>query len=1176
METAKSALYEVKTPNEGEKTDTSVKIGSRPQRHSGGDISMSRTMLQKTSSIDNLLAEHVDKDEDAVFLRSYEMLRLRTKKFMATSLFGVLWDVGFLFLSCISFVAFIHSTSYAPRPADPDERRFKKNLEIFELVSSAVFGFDWGLNYFMADDKREFFGSFYSMVDLVSVIPTYVLYVWGNENPEYCPADHFYYLPFLHKLWYLLNATSCARILRVLRIRRYLLLIQDEVQQKSMEMLLSFVVTLIFFSALMQFFERTDQGDESERDNMDFNVWLYVMLVTTSTVGYGEVSPVTLLGKFSIMLMIIFIVVMTSIMTNDLFETLRYSSYWARLTYNKVPSSTHVVVCGDLREASLLEFFSELFHEDHNNDNLHAVVLSGEPPWREMHSIMRNPKFALYVTFLEGSALNHVDLGRASVHTAAAIFIMTDKFTADPDQQDARAILQQFSLKRYISAWDLDHAPSFHMQLIRVENMRHLEMDTEEQTDVVVCLNEIKMGIMALNVLYPGSSILIFNLLMSFADGDDDSDDEAGFSESKGIEELDEDDGNDWVDEYLRGCDWEIYTTEISTELSGARLSSLSYMLYSRLGITLFGVQLTDIKGCKHILLNPEDFTIPRVGGYMGYQYTKVEGFVIAKNKTAADLSKVSLDPIAEGWREKGITREHSRLAILAVICQTLALERRQETMSSKDGILARHAGNHRESTLNHLREDFREREALHEDEGNDDSLSDMDFNEKIDWISLRKSVRKHDLATTQQEKLLQLEETYMRNNYYVPTETCDLSQVTITSSLDAEFPSVRNHIIIIVKSLATLYDLVKPLRAKRNKCLMTIVILSPNEMLPHVWSRLSQFEGLLFLRGNALQETDLLRAGIFKAKHVVLLADVGGQESHNASTTSTSAGPSHGSDVEKDVTVDADAIFAYQTVRRLNERADITVEIVRDDNIMFLDPSESIPHFKVSPQFAAGTVFISSLLDTLSVQSFYNPDIINIVNHLVSGNNAKLTSVDDYEELAADEEARKANDRLRARSSRIYEIPIPDGLPSMTYGCLFKQLIRRSQIPLALMRGIIKYRDQGALGNKLRYCFTNPPKDTEIFAHDSIMVLSPRPPSSTPAKEKALVREIAIAKAAKKNNTGNYVSAMNKEMNEFGTMLDDLDKRLTDTLQLVGDTDNTKARRPGAPQAAGSRPGGK
>ena len=42
---------------------------------------------------------------------------------------------------------------------------------------------------------------------------------------------------------------------------------------------------------------------------------------------------------------------------------------------NMFSHSQHVLICGDLKSSSLREFFNELFHEDHDIKNLHAVIL---------------------------------------------------------------------------------------------------------------------------------------------------------------------------------------------------------------------------------------------------------------------------------------------------------------------------------------------------------------------------------------------------------------------------------------------------------------------------------------------------------------------------------------------------------------------------------------------------------------------------------------------------------------------------------------------------------------------------------------------------------------------------------------------------------------------------------
>lgn len=125
------------------------------------------------------------------------------------------------------------------------------------------------------------------------------------------------------------------------------------------------------------------------------------------------------------------------------------------------------------------------------------------------------------------------------------------------------------------------------------------------------------------------------------------------------------------------------------------------------------------------------------------------------------------------------------------------------------------------------------------------------------------------------------------------------------------------------MKSLNTLYDFIRPLRAKYLRKLSHIVILYPKTIPFHIWRRISIFEGILHVRGSPLEEADLRRAGVFRAEQVIVLADPNA-EKH---------------EVNHDGTLDdADAIFTYHSVRRLNDKAQVLVEIVRDQNVCFLN----------------------------------------------------------------------------------------------------------------------------------------------------------------------------------------------------------------------------------------------
>lgn len=75
---------------------------------------------------------------------------------------------------------------------------------------------------------------------------------------------------------------------------------------------------------------------------------------------------------------------------------------------------------------------------------------------------------------------------------------------------------------------------------------------------------------------------------------------------------------------------------------------------------------------------------------------------------------------------------------------------------------------------------------------------------------------------------------------------------------------------------------------------------------------------------------------------------------------------------VSLEALMDADAIFSYQCVRRMNENAHVVIEIVKHSSIGYLDKEASASsevNYRFTPQFASGALFTSSLLDTIVCQ---------------------------------------------------------------------------------------------------------------------------------------------------------------------------------------------------------------
>jgi hypothetical protein len=599
------------------------------------------------------------------------------------------------------------------------------------------------------------------------------------------------------------------------------------------------------------------------------------------------------------------------------------SSVWARANYKPRGNTKHVLICGDLKSTSLLEFFSELFHEDHENMNLNAVILQPEPPTQEMHVVLRDPIFSIVITYLEGSPLNDVDLSRAKANQAIAIFLMGNKFSSNPDEEDAKTILQQFSIRRFItSTQSCDQV--FCLQLIRPENRRHLSTeDPDGDKELVVCLNEMKMGVIAKTCVFPGTGTMIFNLLTSFADNDDDDDDDGDTNGPGSDEDCSDDDnveGGGWMQEYQKGCDWEIYTTEMADVFEGARFSVLAQNLYSKLGVVLFALRIRELKGKCHVrvLLNPADYIIPPKDKYF------IEGFVIAKNKASSDLS-------FQGGASSDI--RSSQLSLIASAI-TKGAEVGTNAFRRQSLAIGRGGG------------------------GKHDQLGGKQAG-PVGWQSIMSQYENPDVAQNQQEAMQKIEDENLRKNFFVRDVPLDLTEAMVKTSVLEEYPYMNGHMIVIAKGLSNLFDFIRPLRAKYLGRLKHIVLLFPYDIPQSVWRRISIFEGILVVRGSPLEEADIRRAGIFRAAQVVVLADPNSEQSSKSSSI--------------DALQDADAIFTYHCVRRLNEKAQIMIEIVRHQNVGYLDPSMSVNtqdgDYKFTPQFAAGSLFTSSMLDSIVCQ---------------------------------------------------------------------------------------------------------------------------------------------------------------------------------------------------------------
>ena len=247
----------------------------------------------------------------------------------------------------------------------------------------------------------------YAIIDVLSILPTFLLMgFWINK------AAYGGDLPFF------LGVAEVLRILRILRLERFLTYFESEVSQVVGAIVLH-GLSAAFFSAGLLYVVENEWREERWMEVLPFHDYWYFILISISTVGYGDMSPESTFAKLYISLLVLSFLYYIPKSTNKLIRLMSMKSVYATDRYKPIPQCQHVVVTGDL--ASLDEdFFRELFHVDHGDAQIEAVVLGEGNPNQELEGILKNQKYGFSLTYLDGSPLSERDLRRACCANARA------------------------------------------------------------------------------------------------------------------------------------------------------------------------------------------------------------------------------------------------------------------------------------------------------------------------------------------------------------------------------------------------------------------------------------------------------------------------------------------------------------------------------------------------------------------------------------------------------------------------------------------------------------------------------------------------------------------------------------------------------------------------------------
>ena len=196
------------------------------------------------------------------------------------------------------------------------------------------------------------------------------------------------------------------------------------------------------------------------------------------------------------------------------------------------------------------------------------------------------------------------------------------------------------------------------------------------------------------------------------------------------------------------------------------------------------------------------------------------------------------------------------------------------------------------------------------------------------------------------------------------------------------------NH-IILCGLVPNLINFVLPLRSKYLGKYPPIVILHSKEPTEKQWTQIAYFPEIYYVKGTAMNKKDLFRANIMKASKVVILTpnveEVTKKHHHDETERKRERD-------EEDL-LDARTIFKYKCVKKIRPEIPIVTELVCPQNLVFILPQPkdyAIMRkygFAQTPTFASGEIYISSVIDSLICQAYYNSALITVLHQLLVGN---------------------------------------------------------------------------------------------------------------------------------------------------------------------------------------------
>ncbi|XP_047343495.1 calcium-activated potassium channel slowpoke isoform X3 [Vespa velutina] len=482
-------------------------------------------------------------------------------------------------------IYFIDASSEEVERCQKWSNNFTQQIDLAFNIFFMVYFF---IRFIAASDKLWFMLEMYSFVDYFTIPPSFVSI-------------------YLDRTWIGLRFLRALRLMTVPDILQYLNILKTSSSIRLAQLVSIFISVWLTAAGIIHLLENS--GDPFEFTNpQQLSYWtcVYFLIVTMSTVGYGDVYCQTILGRtFLVFFLLVGLAIFASCIPEiiDLIGT--RNKYGGTLKNER--GRRHIVVCGHITYESVSHFLKDFLHEDREDVDVEVVFLHRKEPDLELEGLLK--RHYTTVEFFQGTMMNAVDLERVKVHEADACLVLANKYCQDPDAEDAANIMRVISIKNYSD--DIRVI----IQLMQYHNKAYLLNIPSwdwKQGDDVICLAELKLGFIAQSCLAPGFSTMMANLFAM-----------RSFKTKWSVDWYQSPNIQAWQNDYLRGTGMEMYTETLSPTFIGMPFARATELCFTKLKLLLLAIEIKGEGGVdSKISINPRGAKIA----------ANTQGFFIAQS----------------------------------------------------------------------------------------------------------------------------------------------------------------------------------------------------------------------------------------------------------------------------------------------------------------------------------------------------------------------------------------------------------------------------------------------------------------------------------------------------------------------------------------------------------------